>query len=164
MNRIAAMQNWGEYMHYYHKRELAMNGRKHRMQIAFRKGKPFGKHIPKVTEFMKALAERIRRGIARNGVHLIFEDELRLIWKDSEAKSDKQKQLMNFATAYGFSTFVSGSSKMVVFRNLNSNSTLPDVAQPLTRPGRQTPAAKSPEVDLRMEDGAWAEICPKLGI
>jgi hypothetical protein len=72
-------------------------------------------------EIIDALAERIKLGIAQRGVHLLFEDELSIIWRHSDATSDQEKIFLirNFANVYGFEALVSNPANMAIFKISN---------------------------------------------
>ena len=67
---------------------------------------------------LDVLARRVRSGIETKGIHLAFEDELSVIWRQQGKKSGEEKELaiLNFATVYGFQARVSVSGKMALFR------------------------------------------------
>jgi hypothetical protein len=70
---------------------------------------------------LDALAGRIRFGIEKKGVHLLFPDELAILWNYHGIKSDRERILTvrNFAVVYGFEVLMSSSSNMALFKKSN---------------------------------------------
>ncbi|HWB58291.1 MAG TPA: hypothetical protein VG733_02320 [Chthoniobacteraceae bacterium] len=67
---------------------------------------------------LDALADRIRAGIEKKGVHLVFEDELSVIWGYQNMKPvhERSMAVKNFANLYQLEVQVSISAKMALFR------------------------------------------------
>ena len=72
---------------------------------------------------LDALAKRIHSGIEMKGVHLVFEDELAILWNKQMTKSIMERMLAirNFAIVYQFETQVSATAQMALFRKARGN-------------------------------------------
>lgn len=67
---------------------------------------------------LDTLAERIRTGVVKRGVHLVLGDELSLIFNRQETKPGHEKFMLikNFASHYGLDALVSNSLRIAVFK------------------------------------------------
>lgn len=70
---------------------------------------------------LDALAERIRTGIRKRGVHMLFQEELMLIFHRQAIKSEREKlmRIAAFALSYGFEVDVSNPANIAVFKRKN---------------------------------------------
>jgi hypothetical protein len=67
---------------------------------------------------MDDLVERTRAGIAMHGVHVIYGDELAIIWNPHQPMSDFEKRLRleNFAAHHGLAVYLNTNSNVGIFR------------------------------------------------
>lgn len=71
-----------------------------------------------VKQNMDELAVRIRRGIAKQGEHVLNGDQLKTLWENNAELSNEEKELLlrNFAEHYGFTLHFSSSLLMAAFQ------------------------------------------------
>jgi hypothetical protein len=72
-------------------------------------------------EGVTALAERIKKGLRHKGVHIVFKDDLSVVYNEESPAIERVMQVNNFAIQYGFNVNVGEDVSLAIFRSIHDH-------------------------------------------